>query len=97
MVKGTIIWSKIFSWIITVSKALHTEGFCVLALSIILIAWSKSALSSIYVWQTPTPPVIEGIFAFWLTRFTKEEDPLGINKSIYLSMDKSKLTAFLSV
>jgi len=90
-------WSAIFSWINKVSMALQAAGYWVLLSTVMLIALSKSACSSMYKWQIPSAWPKTGIFVFSWTYLTKEFEPLGIIKSTYWSNFKSSLISSLVV
>ena len=79
------------------SRALQTLGFETLELCVMFMAFSMSAYSSMYMCETPTPPVIAGILACSPTILTKDSPPLGIIRSIYLFNDKNSEVILRSV
>ena len=65
------------------SAALHTDGRWVLALTMIARAMSRSALSSTYTWQLPSPSITYGTVALASTASMSECPPRGMRQSTY--------------
>ena len=75
-----------------VSNVLHVLGRWVLAFKITGRAFSKSALSSTNMWQTPIPPTITGIVECSLANWCNAAPPRGIIMSTYWSNFNNSIT-----